>query len=185
VEQNRALLNRNRIPGLTRRTSKHLIAKSTAIQDRERSSGRRALKALDLTSGHLRGVAGIAATARRARHAAQRKFDMGTGVRVKPRAPPPRRVRYARHRQQNPGGPWTVHGRHWSRVPTPRRYWRKSGQQESRGYRGGQFRGARSPGGARWSADWAAACRRPKIDAGLFQPEQGNDRDATDGRAWQ
>ena len=56
VEQSCGPMNKNRIRGLPGRTSEHLIAKSTAIKDRGGISGGRAVKAVDLTSGDLRGV---------------------------------------------------------------------------------------------------------------------------------
>jgi hypothetical protein len=54
VEQNRGLMDKNRIRGLPGRTSELLIAKSTTIKDRGGKSGGRAVKAVDLTSGGLR-----------------------------------------------------------------------------------------------------------------------------------
>src|SRR5215218_5485832 len=53
VEQNRGLMDKNRIGGLPARTSEPWIAKSTTIKGRGGRSGRRAGKAVELTSGGL------------------------------------------------------------------------------------------------------------------------------------
>src|SRR3954469_14676499 len=53
VEQNRGLMDKNRIGGLPGRTSEPWIAKSTTIKGRGGKSGRRAGKAVELTSGDL------------------------------------------------------------------------------------------------------------------------------------
>src|SRR3954452_125831 len=53
AEQNRGLMDKNRIGGLPGRTSEPQIAKSTTIKGRGGKSGRRAGKAVDLTSGGL------------------------------------------------------------------------------------------------------------------------------------
>src|SRR3954451_15531938 len=51
AEQNRGLMDKNRIGGLPARTSEPQIAKSTTIKGRGGKSGRRAAKAVELTSG--------------------------------------------------------------------------------------------------------------------------------------
>src|SRR5215212_5558293 len=51
VEQNRGLMDKNRIGGRPGRTSEPWIAKSTTIKGRGGKSGRRAGKAVELTSG--------------------------------------------------------------------------------------------------------------------------------------
>jgi hypothetical protein len=57
VEQNRDLTNRNRIRGISGRTSGRLIAKSISINDQGCRSGRGAGgKAIELTQGGLRHV---------------------------------------------------------------------------------------------------------------------------------
>src|SRR3954451_22472717 len=53
VEQNRGPMDKNRIGGLPARTSEPQIAKSTTIKGRGGKSGRRAGKAVELTSGGL------------------------------------------------------------------------------------------------------------------------------------
>ena len=53
VEQNRGLTNRNRISGISGRTSGRLIAKSISIKGQGCRSGRRAVKAIELTWGGL------------------------------------------------------------------------------------------------------------------------------------
>jgi hypothetical protein len=54
--QNRDLTNRNRIRGISGRTSGPLIAKSISIKDQGCRSGRGAGKAIELTQGGLRRV---------------------------------------------------------------------------------------------------------------------------------
>ena len=49
-------MDKNRIRGLPGQTSERMIAKSIAIKDRVGRSGGSAVKAVDLTSGGLRGV---------------------------------------------------------------------------------------------------------------------------------
>ena len=56
VEQNRDPMDKNRIRGLPGRTSEQMVAKSIAIKGRGGKSGGCAVKAVDLTSGGLRGV---------------------------------------------------------------------------------------------------------------------------------
>ena len=56
VEQNRGLTNRNRISGISGRTSGLLIAKSISIKGQGCRSGRGAGKAIELTQGGLRHV---------------------------------------------------------------------------------------------------------------------------------
>ena len=56
MEQNRDLTNRNRIRGISGRTSGRLIAKSISINDQGCRSGRGAGKAIELTQGGLRHV---------------------------------------------------------------------------------------------------------------------------------
>jgi hypothetical protein len=56
VEQNRDLMNKNRIGGRLGRTSRLEAAKSTVIKDRGGKFGRCAGKAVELTSGDLRPV---------------------------------------------------------------------------------------------------------------------------------
>ena len=56
MEQNRDLTNRNRIRGISGRTSGRLIAKSISINDQGCRSGRDAGKAIELTRGGLRHV---------------------------------------------------------------------------------------------------------------------------------
>ena len=56
VEQNRGLTNRNRISGISGRTSGLLIAKSISIKGQGCRSGRGAGKAIELTWGGLRRV---------------------------------------------------------------------------------------------------------------------------------
>jgi len=56
VEQDRDLTNRNRIRGISGRTSGPLIAKSISINDQGCRSGRGAGKAIELTQGGLRHV---------------------------------------------------------------------------------------------------------------------------------
>ena len=53
VEQNRGLTNRNRISGISGRTSGRLIAKSISIKGQGCRSGRGAGKAIELTWGGL------------------------------------------------------------------------------------------------------------------------------------
>jgi len=53
VEQRREPMNKNRIRGLRRRTSEHMIAKSTTIKDAGGRFGRCALKAVVLMTGGL------------------------------------------------------------------------------------------------------------------------------------
>ena len=56
VEQNRDLTNRNRISGISGRTSGRLITKSVSIKDQGCRSDRGAGKAIELTWGGLRRV---------------------------------------------------------------------------------------------------------------------------------
>ena len=56
VEQSRDPMDKNRIRGLPGRTSEQMVAKSIAIKGRGGKSGGCAVKAVDLTSGGLRGV---------------------------------------------------------------------------------------------------------------------------------
>jgi hypothetical protein len=56
VEQNRDLTNRNRIRGISGRTSEQRIAKSRSIKGHGCRSGRCAGKAIELTQGDLRHV---------------------------------------------------------------------------------------------------------------------------------
>ncbi len=56
VEQNRDLTNRNRIRGISGRTSGRLVAKSISIKGQGCRSGRDAGKAIELTQGGLRHV---------------------------------------------------------------------------------------------------------------------------------
>ena len=56
MEQNRDLTNRNRIRGISGRTSGRLIAKSRSIKDQGCRSGGGAGKAIELTQGGLRHV---------------------------------------------------------------------------------------------------------------------------------
>jgi len=56
VEQSRGLMDKNRIRGLPGRTSGQVTAKSRTIKGRGGKSGRRAAKAVDLTSGDPRRV---------------------------------------------------------------------------------------------------------------------------------
>ena len=56
AEQNRGLTNRNRISGISGRTSGRLIAKSISIKGQGCRSGRGAGKAIELTWGGLRHV---------------------------------------------------------------------------------------------------------------------------------
>ena len=56
AEQNRDLTNRNRISGISGRTSGLLIAKSISIKGQGCRSGRGAGKAIELTWGDLRHV---------------------------------------------------------------------------------------------------------------------------------
>jgi len=77
VEQSRGLMDKNRIRGLPGRTSEELIAKSTTIKGRGGKSGRRAVKAVDLTSGGLRCCPGDG-TERAARQS-QRSAEVSRG----------------------------------------------------------------------------------------------------------
>ena len=54
VEQSRSLMDKNRIARPTRSDERLSAAKSRAIKGREGKSGRRAAKAIGLTSGGLR-----------------------------------------------------------------------------------------------------------------------------------
>ena len=56
MEQNRDLTNRNRIRGISGRTSGRLIAKSISIKGQGCRSDRGAGKAIELTQGGLRHV---------------------------------------------------------------------------------------------------------------------------------
>ena len=56
MEQSRGPMDKNRIARPTRPNGEQTIAKSTVIKDRGGKSGGRAVKAVDLTSGGLRGV---------------------------------------------------------------------------------------------------------------------------------
>ena len=56
MEQNRDLTNRNRMRGISGRTSGRLIAKSISIERQGCGSGRGAGKAIELTQGGLRHV---------------------------------------------------------------------------------------------------------------------------------
>ena len=53
MEQSRGLMDKNRIRGSQDRTSERMIAKSISIKDPGCISGRRAVKAVELTSGDL------------------------------------------------------------------------------------------------------------------------------------
>jgi hypothetical protein len=56
MEQNRDLMDKNRIRGRPGRTSRQMTAKSRVIKDRGGKFGRCAGKAVELTSGDLRHV---------------------------------------------------------------------------------------------------------------------------------
>ena len=56
MEQNRDLTNRNRIRGISGRTSGRLVAKSISIKGQGCRFGRGAGKAIELTQGGLRHV---------------------------------------------------------------------------------------------------------------------------------
>ncbi len=53
MEQSRGLMDKNRIRGSQDRTSKLKVAKSVSIKGLGGKSGRRAVKAVELTSGGL------------------------------------------------------------------------------------------------------------------------------------
>jgi hypothetical protein len=79
VEQSRDLTNRNRISGISGRTSVRLVAKSISIKGQRCRSGRCAVKAVGLTSGDLRCVPNGTEEAVRQLTAAQKSAEGKVG----------------------------------------------------------------------------------------------------------